>query len=285
MIRQFLAPILSFGKALKAGALASAEQRRVLQLLRREIVFHHFAQTPRYQESKRLFAQPFKVYSEGNEDGMLHEIFRRIGTESRHFVEIGMGDGLECNTAFLLMQGWSGSWIDCSAEGLEKARRFFGSSPVATTHATITPDNADALVSEAAAGRPLDILSIDIDSFDYCVWEAVTSVRPRVVVVEYNASLPPFVCKTIEYSAEGAPPVGTIYFGASLGALVKLGCRKGYSLVGCSLTGVNAFFVRDDLLGDHFCPPFTAENHYEPPRYGLMVQMGHQPGAGLWRDV
>jgi hypothetical protein len=156
---------------------------------------------------------------------------------------------------------------------------------VTINHATITPGNADALVLDAACGQPLDLLSIDIDSFDYYVWEAVGSVRPRVVVVEYNASLPPFVCKTIEYSTEAAPPVGTMYFGASLGALVKLGISKGYSLVGCSLTGVNAFFVRDDLVGDYFCAPFTAENHYEPPRYGLMAQIGHRPNAGPWREI
>jgi hypothetical protein len=30
---------------------------------------------------------------------------------------------------------------------------------------------------------------------------------------------------------------------------------------------VNAFFVRMDLAAGLFCDPFTAENHYEPPRY------------------
>src|SRR3974377_1568082 len=28
--------------------------------------------------------------------------------------------------------------------------------------------------------------------------------------------------------------------------------RKGYSLVGCGIAGVNAFFMRDDLVGEHF---------------------------------
>ena len=40
-------------------------------------------------------------------------------------------------------------------------------------------------------------------------------------------------------------------------------------LVGCCVAGINAFFVREDLVGDLFCTPFTAENHYEPPRYYL----------------
>jgi len=73
--------------------------------------------------------------------------------------------------------------------------------------------------------------------------------------------------------------------GASLGALETLGREKGYSLVGCSLAGVNAFFARDDLVGDKFCAPFTAENYYEPPRYDLAGPFRHRAGIGRWIDV
>jgi hypothetical protein len=52
----------------------------------------------------------------------------------------------------------------------------------------------------------------------------------------------------------------------------------GYALVGCNFTGVNAFFVREDLCGDRFAQPFTAENHYEPTRYGLAFRSAHPPG-------
>jgi hypothetical protein len=68
---------------------------------------------------------------------------------------------------------------------------------------------------------------------------------------------------------------GTQDQGASLKAYDLLGRKFGYSLVGCDLMGVNAFFVRDDLVGDRFAAPFTAENHYEPPRYYLWHRLGH----------
>ena len=92
--------------------------------------------------------------------------------------------------------------------------------------------------------------------------------RPRVVIVEYNAGLPPTYSWKIPYDpkAYGFNPMGNGN-GASLKALEELGAEKGYSLVGCTLTGVNAFFVRNDLLGDHFAAPYTAENHYEPFRF------------------
>jgi hypothetical protein len=63
--------------------------------------------------------------------------------------------------------------------------------------------------------------------------------------------------------------------GANLKAYERLGAELGYALVGCELSGINAFFVRRDLLGDKFAEPFTAENHFEPSRYFLLRRDGH----------
>ena len=57
--------------------------------------------------------------------------------------------------------------------------------------------------------------------------------------------------------------------GASLSAMTQLGSEKGYALVGCDIIGANAFFVREDLAKGQFAEPFTAVNHYQPPRYYL----------------
>jgi len=265
--------------------MASLKTQHILEDLRRELFFERFRTTSRFKDSKRLFQKAFKVFSEATEDGMIHEIFNRVGMASKHFLEIGVADGLECNTAYLLTQGWTGVWIDCSNECLNKARNNFRSFPVSIIEKYVTPQNVDAVVQDSTGGEPVDLMSIDIDSYDYYIWEAVCCIKPRVVVIEYNASLPPYVSQTIEYSGSAHPAVGTIYFGASLGALVNLGSRKGYSLVGCSITGVNAFFVRNDLLGDCFRDPFSAENHYEPPRYGLIGRVGHRPGIGKWVTI
>jgi hypothetical protein len=44
---------------------------------------------------------------------------------------------------------------------------------------------------------------------------------------------------------------------------------------------VNAFFVRRDLVGDHFIAPGSAEEHNEPPRYYLVpAAAGHPPSVG-----
>ena len=129
----------------------------------------------------------------------------------------------------------------------------------------------------AGLGVPeeFDLLSLDIDQNTYYAWEGLTKYRPRAVVVEYNALLPPDIDWKVHYESNRVWN-GTSNFGASLKAFELLGRQLGYELVGCDFIGVNAFFVRSDLVGDSFAAPFTSENHYEPPRYALSHRRGHR---------
>ena len=117
------------------------------------------------------------------------------------------------------------------------------------------------------------------------MWQAITAVRPRLVVIEYNASLRPPLSLTVPYDPD-ARWNGSSFYGASLEALVRLGARKGYRLVGCSIAGVNAFFVRADLCADRFLEPATAQEHYEPARhYFHMLPAGHRSRPGPFVPV
>lgn len=78
----------------------------------------------RYSDPKRLPRYALSVNSQDGEDGIIHEIFRRIGVSQYYFVEIGVGDGYENNTAFLLSQGWKGAWIDADNTFLHAVRRY-----------------------------------------------------------------------------------------------------------------------------------------------------------------
>jgi hypothetical protein len=134
-------------------------------------------------------------------------------------------------------------------------------------------------LAELATPPELDPLSIDIDGNDYHVWRAVESYQPRVVVIEYNAK---FV-SPVEWVMPYEPDYqwdGTDRRGASRAALTQLDKSKGYALVGCNITGVNAFFVRDDQLGDQFAQSPGAAGHYHPLRLDLIpaVATGHSAG-------
>jgi hypothetical protein len=239
--------------------------------------------TPRYADPKRLLRHGAKAYSQNDEDGILAEIFRRIGITDRTFVEIGAGDGPENNTLALLVQGWRGLWVESDTAKAARARTslaaYVASDQLRVENLMVTRENVDALLRNNAPAVQLDLLSIDVDGNDYHLWQAVQSISPRVVVMEYNASWFPPMSLAVAYQERFEWKTNT-YYGASLKALELLAERKGYHLVGCCFAGVNAFFVRADLCGTHFFEPYTAENHYEPPRYWMLRTAGHPPGIG-----
>jgi len=235
---------------------------------------------PRYQDPQRLLASGAQYWSQNYEDGMIAEIFRRVPASTKTFLEIGVGDGSENNTTALLADGWRGWWIDGDSAGCASIRqRLSGMRSMAsrlTLHeGFVSPATIGPLLQELGVPKDVDLFSLDIDQDTYHIWAALEGFRPRVVVVEYNGALPPGLAWIHPYEP-GRRWDGTQAFGASLKAFEILGRRLGYSLVGCDLLGANAFFVRDDLVGNSFASPFTAENHYEPPRYGLCFRWAHK---------
>lgn len=226
----------------------------------------------RYADPRRLERFGAKFYSQNDEDGIIREIFRRIGTTNQQFLEFGVENGLENNSLLLLHAGWKGVWLEASTDHVKAIQDRFASvletGDLRVRQTLVTRDNINGLITDLALPEELDFLSIDIDSNDYYVFEAINTIRPRVVAIEYNAHLPPPIRAVIKYD-ENFSWRRTDYFGASLESLTALADRKGYRLVGCSITGTNAFFVREDLVGDHFQAPYTAENFYHPPRYAL----------------
>ncbi len=233
---------------------------------------------PRYSDPKRLHRFEHQVFSQNGEDGVIAEIFRRIGMTDRYFLEIGVGDGLENNTTFLLSQGWKGCWADGDGSAMAKIWKTFwrplAKGDLVLRQALVSAENIAGILAELNVPTEFDLFSLDIDRNTYFVWRALKHLRPRVVVMEYNSTFPPDVEWTVEYDPNRIYNC-TAYMGASLKAYEKLGAELGYALVGCELGGINAFFVRRDLCGDRFAEPFTAENHYEPPRYFLLRRDGH----------
>ena len=272
-----------------------ASRAQVLQRIALERWWDELRGSPRALEPLRLIRHGRKTYSQNDEDGIVLEIFNRIGEGDRRFIEFGVQAGVECNTALLLMAGWSGLWLDGSDKYVAAARQYHAAAVdegrLTVQASFVTAENIDDLLGPWAGGTAaqpaaIDLLSIDIDGNDYWVWKAIEAVRPRVVIIEYNAAYPPPVAFVAEYRADRAWDGGN-YHSASLTSLEALGRAKGYALVGCNLSGANAFFVREEELAGadgqaRFAAPFTAANHYEPPRYDLSdLPSGHPPRFGV----
>ncbi len=226
----------------------------------------------------------YRVYSQNDEDGIIHEIFRRIGTESKEFIEFGVDNGLECNSHYLLHCGWHGLWIEGSPDLCRqignKFRPVIKDGRLKVVNAFVTREKIDELIiknrNAHTEGSMPDFLSIDIDGNDWYVWEAIKSIRPRLVCIEYNGKFPPDCVWKQAYDS-GHKWDKTDWQGASLKAMELLGREKGYVLAGTNLTGVNAFFVREDLYSkDNFLNYVTAEELYNPYRYNLrFAEPGH----------
>lgn len=243
---------------------------RQLHLLREQVWATTLRSDPRYLDARSVVRHGFKVYSQNDEDGILEAIFGRIGEGGRRFVEIGVGNGLENNTAYLLQKGWSGVWVDANPVAGEFIRRGFarltGAGRLMFREAFVTAEGVDELLSGLGVPAEFDLLSLDIDGNEWWVWKQLTRFRPRVVVVEYNAGLGPSLRWVMPYAPD-FKGTSTRAHGASLKAYVELAGIKGYRLVGCGWVGVNAFFIREDLAHELFPTERTAEYHYEPPRY------------------
>ncbi|HEY4374115.1 MAG TPA: hypothetical protein VGN52_19480 [Burkholderiales bacterium] len=245
-----------------------------------QLVLQALMADPRHADPKRLERYGWKSYSQSDEDGILAEILQRIGVKHRTFVEFGAGDGLENNTTWLLAQGWRGLWMDGGEYNADLVK--LGFAPLLAhgvlqfQRVFVTLENVDELIAAAGLGAEVDVLSIDVDGNDVYLWEAISRTSARVVVIEYNGKFPPPSTWSIAYNPAHLWK-GDDYMGASLGALVEVGRAKGYRLAGCNFAGNNAFFVRDDLAGDLFASPATAEHLYQPARYDLIhaYRSGH----------
>lgn len=207
----------------------------------------------------------WQVFSQWGEDGALDWLVRTVPIASRRFVEFGVESYEEANTRFLLSQdGWSGLVIDGDRENVERIRtsRTFWSHDLRAVHAFVTRETIDDLLREHGCAGPLGVLSIDIDGVDWWIWDAIECAAPAIVVVEYNHRFGPEAAVTVPYAPDfdrRRAHHSLLWYGASLEALRRLGTRKGYALVGCTSHGLNAFFVRRDLLREPLRERTTAE--------------------------
>ena len=221
--------------------------------------------------SQSLAAFEEKWSSQNGEDGILREIFARIPNE-RFFVEFGVENGSECNAALLAQRyAWRGLFIEASDSHFAELRSRYAAFPgVRCVNEFVRRDNIVEIFRANDVPFDLDLLSIDIDGNDYWIWEALGAYRPKVVVIEYNATLGAERRVTIPYNDEHVWNRDR-YFGASLAAMCELGNRLGYALIGTERSGVNAFFVRRDYLKTCGFPELDARAAHRPNRAGDLL--------------
>ena len=213
----------------------------------------------------------FKVFSQFGDDGVIQYLIHRLRPLPDSFVEFGVQNYRESNTRFLLVNNnWRGLVMDGDAEFI----RFIQKDDIYWRHtltarcAFIDRDNINNLFRDAGFTGEIGLLSIDIDGNDYWVWEKLEVVDPVIVIVEYNSTFGPDFAVTIPYDPKFVRHQAHYsgqFWGVSLQALTLLAGRKGYSLVGCNSAGNNAYFVRNNKLGE--LPAFSAREAFVEARF------------------
>merc|ERR1712232_76406 len=115
-------------------------------------------------------------FAEAGKEGVLLDLIDRAGTPTRYFVEIGVQDGVQCNTRYLRQhRGWTGVMLDQMTHNREIGlhQRF------------VTAENINRILVELNVPSAFDLLSIDVDGNDFWIWHSLhPQYRPRIVVIE-----------------------------------------------------------------------------------------------------
>jgi hypothetical protein len=219
---------------------------------------------PPVDPAAELHAAEHSRWSQNGEDGLLAALLDKVGAPDRTFVEIGAADGTENCTRALAEHGWRGVWIEADPGRARAARRVAAGLEVAVVESTVTSRNVAGVLRRAAVPVDPGVIVVDVDGSDLWVLRAaLRHHRPRVVVVEYNATFPPGVSWSRRNRASYEWDE-TYRHGASLDALAWAAGRRGYCLVACDSAGVNALFVRADLVGPAGLAEQRIEDAYRP---------------------
>jgi ABC-type glycerol-3-phosphate transport system substrate-binding protein len=100
-----------------------------------------------------------------------------------------------------------------------------------------TSNSLDNILKQTNIPNDFDILSIDIDSYDFQVWKSLNNYKPKIVIIEINSSAKVNDSKYIHKPGK--------YLGTGFNPTYYLGIEKGYKFI---LHTGNMFFIRSDLF-------------------------------------
>jgi len=180
------------------------------------------------------------VTSQCGEDGIIEKVLGVIRDNNKWCVEFGSWDGKKCSNTFNLIsnKGFSAVLIEGSRKRFKELLKTFKDNKKVTLINTFVgfekKNNLSVILEATDVPYDFDLLSIDIDGNDYHVWGAMRNYKPKVVVIEFNPTIP----STVEFVQQRDMHVTQ---GSSLLSITKLAKSRGYELV--AVTSFNAIFV------------------------------------------
>ncbi|MES2825638.1 MAG: hypothetical protein V4732_18705 [Pseudomonadota bacterium] len=222
----------------------------------------------------RPFTWEFSGFSQNGEDGIIEVLRKQLKSCNRYFIEIGASDGIENNTAWLVVaEKYNGLMVEGSKSLAARADRVVKRYSIGAEckNIFVTRENISGLQSFAMHKDP-DLFSLDIDGNDYYIAKAILEggFKPKIFVVEYNSAYGPEECITVEYKDDfkfTTAHATKLYYGVSIAAWKKLFNAHGYQFITVDRHGVNAFFVDPQYFDMHFLNAIEGagfvENQYQ----------------------
>lgn len=187
----------------------------------------------------------YNVNSQNGEDGIVEYIFQKIGFHSHFAVEFGGWDGVYLSNIrnLVLKNDMNALFIEGDSQrASEGQKNYAGNNKVKFVNEWVgckKGKKLDNILKENHVPEEIDLVSIDIDGYDYWIWNSLELYKPRVIIVEFN----PTVSNSVVMIN---PNNENVLHGSSPLALVELGKRKGYELA--ALTGCNCIFIVSEEL-------------------------------------
>ena len=235
------------------------------------------------ETNKNLYAlDGYKIYSQNDEDGIIESIFKDIGITNKLFCEIGIGNAIENNTHNLILNNWTGLWIDINPKFIDKLKKKIKlkSKTLDLIISKITPQNINNIIKKSYQFNnitEIDFLSIDIDSYDLACIKELEILSPRLICIEYNSKIRPKTKIKIKEITKFKWEYDD-YFGSSLRTIDDVMEKKGYKLIATNITGSNAFYIKKKLIDLCKTKDQSLEDLYSPPNFELFnYNVTHAP--------
>ena len=184
------------------------------------------------------------IYSQNGEDGIVEELLKRLNIENGWVCEFGAWDGKHLSNTFNLVRNKNFNAVFIEGDQnkyedlLKTVKEFPKIVPIqAMVDHNDSSNSLDNLLKQTDIPDDFDILSIDIDSYDYQVWKSLKVYKPKIVIIEINSS--------VKVNNSNWIHTPNKYQGTGFRPTYDLGIEKGYKFI---LHTGNMFFIRSDLF-------------------------------------
>ena len=178
-----------------------------------------------------------KSFAQNNEDKIIIDLFFKKKIKDGVFIEFGAWDGVHLSNCKLLADhNWSGFFIEGDFLRFQECQKNYkNNNKIKVLNKFIDESyTLNDLIKHNNIDK-IDVLSIDIDGKDLTELKRLNLVKPKVIIIEYNSTIP--------FDVECEDQIGGN--GSSYLSINNHLSKNNYELI--NFTGCNLIFIEKDF--------------------------------------